>query len=98
MSGTSTPRWREPVADLRHGGGGLVAIDGDAHHLRAGAGERGDLAGGRLDVGGVGVGHRLHAIGAPPPTVTAPSPSPTRTPTVLWRGRGPKASGPSKNM
>ena len=28
----------------------------------------------------------------PPPTVTAASPSPTRTPTVAWRGSGPKGA------
>ena len=50
---------REPVADMRHGGGGLVAVDRDAHEFGAGAGERGDLARGALDVGGVGVGHGL---------------------------------------
>ncbi len=50
----------EPVADMRHGGGRLVAIDGDAHELRAGARQRRDLPRRRLDVGGVGVGHRLH--------------------------------------
>ena len=44
---------------MGNGGGGLVAVDGQPHELGAGAGERGDLAGGRLDVGGVGVGHRL---------------------------------------
>ena len=51
---------REPVADLRHRGGGLVAVDRDAHDLGAGVRQRRDLARGRLDVGGVGVGHRLH--------------------------------------
>ena len=51
---------REPVADMRHGGGGLVAIDGDAHQLRARARQRRDLARRRFDVGRVGVGHRLH--------------------------------------
>ena len=50
----------EPVADVRHGGGGLVAIDGDADELGAGLGQRRDLADGRIDVGGVGVGHRLN--------------------------------------
>ena len=49
----------EPVADMRNGGGGFVAIDRDAHHLRARAGERGDLKRRRFDVGGVGVGHGL---------------------------------------
>ena len=51
---------RQAVADVRHGLGGLVAVDGDAHELGAGAGERRRLAGGALDVGRVGVGHRLH--------------------------------------
>ena len=50
----------EAVADMRHGGGRLVAIDGDAHDLRAGAGKRRDLRDGAGDIGGVGVGHRLH--------------------------------------
>ncbi len=50
---------REPVADMRDGGCGLVAVDRDANEFGARAGERGDLAGSRLDVGGVGVGHRL---------------------------------------
>ena len=45
---------------MRHGGGGLVAIDGDADELGAGLGQRRDLADRRLDVGRVGVGHRLN--------------------------------------
>ena len=49
----------EPVADMRHGRGGLVAVDGQAHQFGARPRQRRDLAGGRLDVGGVGVGHRL---------------------------------------
>ena len=48
------------VADMRHGGGGLVAIHGDAHQFRAGARQRRNLRDGALDIGGVGVGHRLH--------------------------------------
>ena len=44
---------------MRHGRSGLLAIDGQAHELRACPRERRDLARGRLDVGGVGVGHRL---------------------------------------
>jgi hypothetical protein len=48
------------VADLRHRGRRFVAIDRDAHDLRAGMRQRGDLARGRLDVGRVGIGHRLH--------------------------------------
>ena len=49
----------QPVADRRHGGGRLVAIDCQAHEFRARPGERGDLPRRRLDVGGVGIGHRL---------------------------------------
>ena len=33
----------ELVADMRHGGGSLVAVHGDAHELRAGAGKGRDL-------------------------------------------------------
>ena len=49
----------EPLADVRHGGRGLGTIDGDAHQLGAGARERSDLSGRRLDIGRVGIGHRL---------------------------------------
>ncbi len=51
---------REPVADVRDGGGGLVGVDGDAHQFGAGASQGFDLLGRGLDIGGVGVGHRLH--------------------------------------
>ena len=54
---------RETVADVGHRLGGLVAIDRDAHQLGAGTGQRRRLADGALDVGGVGVGHRLHDDG-----------------------------------
>jgi hypothetical protein len=50
-------------ADVGHRGGALVAVDGDAHQLGAGAPELGHLLDGGLDVGGVGVGHRLHDNG-----------------------------------
>ena len=40
-----------------------------------------DLAHRRLDIGGIGIGHRLHDDGAPPPTITPP----TSTPTVCLR-------------
>ncbi len=53
----------EAVADVRHGLRGLVAVDGDANQLGAGAGQRRDLGDGAVDVGGVGVGHRLHDDG-----------------------------------
>jgi hypothetical protein len=45
---------------MRNGGGGLIAVDGDAHQLRAGLGKRRDLDGGGAHIGGVGVGHRLN--------------------------------------
>ena len=54
---------RDALLDLRHGGGRLVAVDGDAHQFGAGAGERRDLPRGAFDVGRVGVGHRLHDDG-----------------------------------
>ena len=54
---------RETVADVRHGLGGLVAVDSDAHDLGAGAGKLGRLPRGPLYVGRVGVGHRLHDDG-----------------------------------
>ncbi len=57
------PEHVEPLADVRHGGGGLGAVNGDADKLGARAGKRRDLRGGRLDVGRVGVGHRLHDDG-----------------------------------
>ena len=47
------------IADVGHGRGGFVAIDRQAHQFRACSGQRRDLARGRLDVGSVGVGHRL---------------------------------------
>ena len=50
----------EAIADVRHGLCRLVAVDGDANKLGAGAGQRRDLGDGRVDVGGVGIGHRLH--------------------------------------
>ena len=46
-----------------HGLGRLVAVDGDANEFGAGAGEFGDLRHGRIDIGRVGVGHRLHDDG-----------------------------------
>ena len=61
---------------------------GDAHELRAGPREFRDLLRGRLDVGGVGVRHRLHDDRAPPPTITPP----TSTPTRKRLGKGAAAS------
>ena len=51
---------RQAVADAGHGRRALVAVDGDAHDLRSGTVEGGDLCDRRVDVGRVGVGHRLH--------------------------------------
>ena len=42
------------------GGRGFVVVDGDAHQLGAGRGERRDLPDGGGDVGGIGVRHGLH--------------------------------------
>ena len=62
----------EPLADVRHGGGGLVAVDGDAHELGAGARQRRDLA----TVASTSAVSVLvidcTTIGAPPPTITPP--------------------------
>ena len=51
---------REPLLDARHCGGSLVAIDGDAHQLGAGRCKGCHLARGRLHIGCIRVGHRLH--------------------------------------
>ena len=53
----------QPFFDVRHRGRRLVAVDRDAHDFRTGARQRRDLLGGRLDIGGVGIGHRLHHDG-----------------------------------
>ena len=50
----------QAVANVRNGGGGLVTVHRDADHLRAGARQGCDLGDGAVDIGGVGVGHRLH--------------------------------------
>ena len=50
----------QAIADVRNGGGGFLAIDGDAHHFRSGARQRRDLRDRAVDIGGVGIGHRLH--------------------------------------
>ncbi len=51
---------RQPVADMRHRGGGFLVVDGNAHLLGTRTPQLGDLLGAALDVGGVGIGHRLH--------------------------------------
>ncbi len=50
----------EALADRGHRGRGLRRVDGDADELRAGLGELAHLRDRGLDVGGVGVRHRLH--------------------------------------
>ena len=54
------PSRSKPLVNARHGGGALVAVDGDAHDLGAGAVQCCNLRDGLVDIGGVGVGHRLH--------------------------------------
>ena len=49
----------EPLANIGNGCRGLGTVDGDAHQLGAGARQRRDLGGSRLDIGRVGIGHRL---------------------------------------
>ena len=62
----------QAVADVGDGLGGVMGVDRDPDDLRAGVGQLHHLAHGRVDVRGVGVGHRLHDDRRPPPTVTAP--------------------------
>ena len=50
----------ELLDDVGHGLGGVIIVDRDSNELGAGARKGGDLLNGRLDVRGVGVGHRLH--------------------------------------
>ncbi len=50
----------QAVDDVRHGFRRGIIVDGHADQFRAGAGQRHALADGAVDVGGVGVGHRLH--------------------------------------
>ena len=49
----------QAIFDVRDRGGSLIAVDRDADDLRAGAGQRSHLARGALDIGSVGIGHRL---------------------------------------
>ncbi len=54
----------EAFDDVGNGFGGVVVVDGDADEFGAGAGEGGYLLNRGFDVGGVGVGHRLHDDGS----------------------------------
>ncbi|MNU66455.1 hypothetical protein D3C71_557700 [compost metagenome] len=51
---------QKALAHLRHGGGTLVAIDGDAHDFRTGLIECRDLRHRRIDIRGIRIGHRLY--------------------------------------
>ncbi len=53
----------QALLDMRHGGGCLVAVNRNAHDFRTSPRQVRDLLGGRLDVGGIGIGHRLHDNG-----------------------------------
>ena len=65
---------QELVLDVRHGGRRLVAVDRDAHDLRAGARERRDLPDGCRSTSAVSVlVIDCTTIGAPPPTFTLPT-------------------------
>src|SRR5581483_8330744 len=50
----------EAIADVRHGRRGSGSVDGYAHELGPGGGERAHLRHRGGDVRGVGIGHRLH--------------------------------------
>ena len=50
----------EPLLDARYSGGCFIAIDGNAHELGASSCQRRDLPRRSFDIGGVGIGHRLH--------------------------------------
>ena len=58
--GTRDAALVEAFDDGGNGGGGVFVVHGDADDLRAGKGEGRDLVDGALNVGGVGVGHRLN--------------------------------------
>ncbi len=49
----------ETVADPGHGIGAFVAVDGDADDFRSGLVKGGNLSNRCIDIGGVGIGHRL---------------------------------------
>ena len=53
------PEFRQSVADMGYGSGGLVPVDGHAYQFRPGPRQGGNLCNCRFDVGCVGIGHRL---------------------------------------
>jgi len=50
----------EAIDNDGHGLGGIVVINGDADEFRSGACECRDLADSAVNIGGIGVGHRLN--------------------------------------
>ena len=65
---------RQPVADVRHGLGGLVAVDRDAHDLGAGAGERRPICRAVASTSAVSVlVIDCTTMGASPPMITPPT-------------------------
>jgi len=50
----------QAVADMRHRGRGLIAVDRDPHQFRTRARQCGDLGHRAFNIGGVSIGHRLH--------------------------------------
>src|SRR5438105_4931609 len=50
----------ETVADMRHRGRRLIAVDGDPYEFGAGADKRRDLSRRPFDIGRIRVGHRLN--------------------------------------
>jgi hypothetical protein len=62
----------ELAADLGDSRGGRVVVDGDAHQLGSRMCQRGHLQSRAVDIGGVGVGHRLDHDGVARADVHAP--------------------------
>ena len=60
MMGTLHALLVELLDDGRDGGSGFFVVDRDANQFGAGPRQRRDLLDGAGDVGGIGVGHRLH--------------------------------------
>ena len=71
----------KPIANMRHGGGGLRGVDRNAHQFRAGRRQLRALIRGRGDIGRVGVGHRLHDDRG----IAADRTRPTCTARLKWR-------------
>ena len=61
--GHAHPGAIQALADRGDGGGGFAGIDRHTHELGAGARQCLHLLHRRFDVGGVGIGHRLHHDG-----------------------------------